>query len=257
GSTGRPKGVVVPHGPLVNFLTAMQRQFPLGANDRLLAVTTVGFDIAGLELFLPLLTGASAVIAERDTVRDPAALCTLIRTSGATTMQATPSLWRAVLAEDPTVLTSRHVLVGGEALPADLATALTRHAASVTNLYGPTETTIWSTHWPATSDTAHHPRIGHPIANTQIYLLDHTLQPVPTGTPGELYIAGHGVVRGYHNRPGLTAERFTANPHGPAGTRMYRTGDLARWTPDGTLEYLARVDDQVKLRGFRIELGEI
>ncbi|MGW4433615.1 amino acid adenylation domain-containing protein, partial [Streptomyces tendae] len=257
GSTGRPKGVVVPHGPLVNFLTAMQRQFPLGANDRLLAVTTVGFDIAGLELFLPLLTGASAVIAERDTVRDPAALCTLIRTSGATTMQATPSLWRAVLAEDPTVLTSLHVLVGGEALPADLATALTQHAASVTNLYGPTETTIWSTHWPATPDTAHHPRIGHPIANTQIYLLDHTLQPVPTGTPGELYIAGHGVVRGYHNRPGLTAERFTANPHGPAGTRMYRTGDLARWTPDGTLEYLARVDDQVKLRGFRIELGEI
>ncbi|MEV5761071.1 amino acid adenylation domain-containing protein [Streptomyces tendae] len=257
GSTGRPKGVVVPHGPLVNFLTAMQRQFPLGGNDRLLAVTTVGFDIAGLELFLPLLTGASTVIAERDTVRDPAALCTLIRTSGATTMQATPSLWRAVLAEDPTVLTPLHVLVGGEALPADLATALTHHATSVTNLYGPTETTIWSAHWPATPDTAHHPHIGHPIANTQVYLLDHTLQPVPTGTPGELYIAGHGVARGYHNRPDLTAERFTANPHGPAGTRMYRTGDLARWTPDGNLEYLARVDDQVKLRGFRIELGEI
>ncbi|MGW2387856.1 amino acid adenylation domain-containing protein, partial [Streptomyces sp. NPDC001658] len=257
GSTGRPKGVVVPQAPLVNFLVSMRDRFELAAGERLLAVTTVGFDIAGLELFVPLLSGASVVVAERDVVRDPAALCALVRGAGVSVMQATPSLWRAVLAQDATVLDGVRVLVGGEALPSDLAEALVRRAASVTNLYGPTETTIWSTVWPVTAERAGRPRIGRPIANTRVYVLDGTLRPVPAGVPGELYIAGEGVVRGYHGRFGLTSERFVADPYGPAGSRMYRTGDLVRWTPDGELEYLSRVDDQVKLRGFRIELGEI
>ncbi|MFE1376766.1 amino acid adenylation domain-containing protein [Streptomyces pharetrae] len=257
GSTGRPKGVVVPQGPLVNFLVSMRDRFALGADDRLLAVTTVGFDIAGLELFVPLLSGSAVVVAARDVVRDPAALCDLVLSTGASVMQATPSLWRAVLAQDPAVVERLRVLIGGEALPADLAVALAERAASVTNLYGPTETTIWSTAWQVTPGAARSPRIGRPIANTQVYVLDAGLRPVPPGVPGELYIAGDGVVRGYHGRFALTSERFVADPYGAPGSRMYRTGDLARWTKDGELEYLSRVDDQVKLRGFRIELGEI
>ncbi|MFE6992751.1 amino acid adenylation domain-containing protein, partial [Streptomyces pharetrae] len=257
GSTGRPKGVVVPQGPLVNFLVSMRDRFTLGADDRLLAVTTVGFDIAGLELFVPLLSGSAVAVAARDVVRDPAALCELAVSTGASVMQATPSLWRAVLAQDPAVVERLRVLIGGEALPADLAVALAERAVSVTNLYGPTETTIWSTAWEVNRESAGSPRIGRPIANTQVYVLDAGLRPVPPGVPGELYIAGDGVVRGYHGRTGLTSERFVADPFGPAGARMYRTGDLARWTKDGELEYLSRVDDQVKLRGFRIELGEI
>ncbi|MEU1130281.1 non-ribosomal peptide synthase/polyketide synthase [Streptomyces sp. NPDC005900] len=254
GSTGRPKGVVVPQAPLVNFLVAMRDRFGLGSGDRLGAVTTVGFDIAGLELFVPLLSGAAVVVADRETVLDPAALARLVAARGVNVMQATPSLWRALLAEDAGVLSGVRVLVGGEALPADLAQALTASAASVTNMYGPTETTIWSTAWEVGSRS---PRIGRPIANTQVYVLDAALRPVPSGVPGELYIAGEGVVRGYHGRPALTAERFVADPYGPAGSRMYRTGDLVRWSAEGELEYLSRVDDQVKLRGFRIELGEI
>ncbi|WP_189598934.1 condensation domain-containing protein, partial [Streptomyces pilosus] len=206
---------------------------------------------------VPLLSGAAVVMAARDVVRDPAALCELAVSSGASVMQATPSLWRAVLAQDPAVVARLRVLIGGEALPADLAASLAEHAVSVTNLYGPTETTIWSTAWDVTGDAARSPRIGRPIANTQVYVLDAGLRPVPPGVPGELYIAGDGVVRGYHGRYALTSERFVADPFGPAGARMYRTGDLARWTKDGELEYLSRVDDQVKLRGFRIELGEI
>ncbi|MEU2235263.1 amino acid adenylation domain-containing protein [Streptomyces vietnamensis] len=257
GSTGRPKGVVVPQGAFVNFLVSMGDRFGLGAGDRLLAVTTVGFDIAGLELFVPLLSGAAVVVAARDVVRDPVALCRLAVESGATVMQATPSLWRAVLAEDPAVVERLRVLVGGEALPSDLAVGLAGRAVSVTNLYGPTETTVWSTAWEVTGGNAAAPRIGRPIANTQVFVLDGGLRPVPVGVAGELYIAGEGVVRGYHGRPALTAERFVADPFGAAGSRMYRTGDLVRWTREGELEYLSRVDDQVKLRGFRIELGEI
>ncbi|MFS7880373.1 condensation domain-containing protein, partial [Streptomyces asiaticus] len=158
----------------------------------------------------------------------------------------------------PAVLSGVQVLVGGEALPADLAVALAERAESVTNMYGPTETTIWSTAWSVTPEAARAPRIGRPIANTRVYVLDGGLRPVPVGVPGELYIAGEGVVRGYHGRSGLTAERFVADPFDRAGGgRMYRTGDLVRWTATGELEYLSRVDDQVKLRGFRIELGEI
>ncbi|MFC9297295.1 amino acid adenylation domain-containing protein [Streptomyces sp. NPDC057010] len=252
GSTGRPKGVVVPRGALLNFLTGMQDRFELGADDRLLAVTTVAFDIAGLEIYLPLLNGASVVLADREAVHDPAVLAR--RLAEATVVQATPSLWHALLAEDPAALREVRVLAGGEALPSDLAAQLAEHAASVTNLYGPTETTIWST---ATEVTSAEVTIGRPIANTQVYVLDAALRPVPAGVAGELYIAGHGLARGYLKRPGLSAERFVANPYGPAGSRMYRTGDLVRWTADGELHYLSRVDQQVKLRGFRIELGEV
>ncbi|MGW3217697.1 amino acid adenylation domain-containing protein, partial [Streptomyces parvus] len=253
GSTGRPKGVVIGHRALVNFLTSMQQRFGLTAEDRLLAVTTTGFDIAGLELFLPLLHGATVVLADRDDVRDSAALRRLVTDSGTTVLQATPGLWRSLLAEEPH-LSSVRALVGGEALPADLAEALVARTAGVTNLYGPTETTIWST---ASEVTAGAPvRIGRPIANTRAYVLDARLAPVPPGVAGELYLAGDGVAAGYLGRPDLTAERFTADPFHP-GARMYRTGDLARWTRDGELAYLGRVDHQVKIRGYRIELGEI
>ncbi|MFF5983015.1 amino acid adenylation domain-containing protein [Streptomyces olindensis] len=254
GSTGRPKGVTVPQAALVNFLTAMQDRFALTQNDRLAAVTTVGFDIAGLELFLPLLHGAQVVLAPRDIVRDPAALAALIEESGATIVQATPSLWQA-LVEAGTVPAGVRVLVGGEALPAPLARTLAEGGRSVTNLYGPTETTIWST--AAQVDASGEVSIGAPIANTRVYVLDAGLRPVPLGVAGELYIAGAGLARGYHRRPGLSAERFVADPYGPAGTRMYRTGDLVRRTAYGRLDYLGRTDFQVKVRGFRIELGEI
>ncbi|MFI0263822.1 amino acid adenylation domain-containing protein [Streptomyces sp. NPDC017056] len=254
GSTGRPKGVAVPDRALANFLATMEERFPLGPGDRLLAVTTVGFDIAGLELFLPLLRGAAVVLAAPDDVRDAAALAGLLRSSGATHMQATPSLWQAVLDERPD-LSGVRVLVGGEALPGEAARRLVAGARSVTNLYGPTETTIWSTAAELTADAP--VLIGEPIGNTQVYVLDERLNPVPPGVPGDLYIAGDGLARGYLGRHDLTAERFVACPHGRPGTRMYRTGDLVRWTPDGALAYIGRTDQQVKVRGFRIEIGEI
>ncbi|MEV6128168.1 amino acid adenylation domain-containing protein [Streptomyces violaceusniger] len=256
GSTGRPKGVVVPHGALSNFLDDMAERFGLGAADRLLAVTTVSFDIAALELYLPLLCGAGVVIADRDTVRDPAALLRMAEDTGAGIVQATPSLWQAMVTASPEGVRGLRVLVGGEALPEALATRLRASAAGLTNLYGPTETTIWST--AADLMDGHGvPSIGTPIANTQVYVLDDRLRPVAPGVPGELYIAGAGVVRGYHNRPALTAERFVACPFGGPGERMYRTGDIVRRTADGRLEFSGRADHQVKVRGFRIELGEI
>ncbi|MFD3622513.1 amino acid adenylation domain-containing protein, partial [Streptomyces sp. NPDC058676] len=255
GSTGRPKGVVIPRRALDNFLAAMAHRLDLTADDRLLAVTTVGFDIAGLELYLPLLSGASIVLADRDEVRDPDALRTLIAREAVTVMQATPSLWHALAAEPDDALKDVRALVGGEALPTALAQTLSAVTASVTNLYGPTETTIWSTASDVTADTS--VSIGRPILNTRVYVLDRALRPVPAGVSGELYIAGAGLARGYHGRPALTGERFVADPFGAPGTRMYRTGDVVRWTPDGRLEYQRRADDQVKLRGFRIELGEI
>jgi amino acid adenylation domain-containing protein/non-ribosomal peptide synthase protein (TIGR01720 family) len=257
GSTGRPKGVVVPLGALGNFLAAMQERCGLGPEDRLLAVTTVGFDIANLEVFVPLLSGATVVLAGREVATDPFALRQTVVSAGVTVMQATPSLWRAVVTEGATELAGVRVLVGGEALPADLAASLVDCATSVTNLYGPTETTIWSTAAVINQHTVREPSIGQPIANTQVYVLDAWLRPVPMGAVGELYIAGAGLARGYLGRPGLTAQRFVVCPFGPAGQRMYRTGDLASWSVDGQLKYLGRSDDQVKIRGFRIELGEI
>ncbi|SNY74913.1 non-ribosomal peptide synthetase, partial [Paractinoplanes atraurantiacus] len=255
GSTGRPKGVVVTRRNLVNFLLSMRSLIPLTEQDRLLAVTTVSFDISALELYLPLLSGAAVVIAAKESVQDPVVLAELVASTGATVVQATPTLWRA-LTDVPggtSAVTGLRVLVGGEALPPDLATALRETAASVTNLYGPTETTIWSTASPVETDTV---TVGRPVWNTRAYVLDAALRPVPDGFPGELYLAGEGVALGYLNRPSLTASRFVADPFVP-GQRMYRTGDLAQRRPDGDFDVLGRVDHQVKLRGFRIELGEI
>ncbi|MFE6051425.1 amino acid adenylation domain-containing protein [Kitasatospora sp. NPDC056446] len=253
GSTGRPKGVVVPHAALANLLGDLGRRFPLTERDRWPAVTTFAFDMAVPELYLPLVNGARMVLVPRPVVTDPAALTRLLHRCGATVLQATPSLWRT-LVEHGAELPPLRVLVGAEALPAPLAAAIARYG-EVTNLYGPTETTVWSTAArldPATGEVS----IGGPITDTRVYLLDEALRPVPEGETGELYIAGGGLARGYRGRPGLTAERFVADPSA-VGRRMYRTGDLARRAADGGLRFVGRVDSQVKVRGHRIELGEV
>ncbi|MCY8532791.1 amino acid adenylation domain-containing protein [Bacillus vallismortis] len=257
GSTGRPKGVVVTLKSLSNFLLSMQEAFSLGEEDRLLAVTTVAFDISALELFLPLISGAQVVIAKKETIREPQTLAQMIEYFDINIMQATPTLWHALVANEPETLRGLRVLVGGEALPSGLLQALHELQCPVTNLYGPTETTIWSAAAFLEKGVKGVPPIGKPIWNTQVYVLDHGLQPVPPGVVGELYIAGTGLARGYFRRPDLTAERFIADPYGPPGTRMYRTGDQARWRADGSLDYIGRADHQIKIRGFRIELGEI
>ncbi|OLT16126.1 hypothetical protein BJF78_15420 [Pseudonocardia sp. CNS-139] len=252
GSTGRPKGVVVRHGGIVNFVLDMAARTGLGPADVLLAVTTVSFDIAALELFGPLLTGARLVLAPAETPGDPAAVAAAVAEHGVTVVQATPTLWAQL---DPDVLAGLQVLVGGEALPAELAARLAGAGRGALNLYGPTETTVWSSSWPVAAGTA--PAIGTPLRNTTLHVLDERLRPVPDGVAGDLYIGGLGLARGYHNRRGLSAERFVADPFGPAGARMYRTGDSARRCPDGVLDFLGRTDAQVKIRGHRIELGEI
>jgi amino acid adenylation domain-containing protein/non-ribosomal peptide synthase protein (TIGR01720 family) len=252
GSTGRPKGVVVPHAALANFAEAMVGLTGIGAGERLLAVTTLSFDIAVLELLVPLTAGAAVRVADRAQVLDPKALAGLIEAGWGDVVQATPTLWQAVV-DTGVSLTATTVLVGGEALPATLAAALAGRARRVVNMYGPTETTVWST---TAEVTDGRPAIGAPIRDTRAYVLDARLTPVPPGVAGELYLAGGGLAHGYHDRPALTATRFVADPFGGDG-RLYRTGDLARWRGDGQLEYLGRVDDQVKVRGFRIELGEV
>ncbi|UKD56651.1 amino acid adenylation domain-containing protein [Amycolatopsis sp. FU40] len=254
GSTGKPKGVAVPHRALANFLASMAERFPLGPDDRWLAVTTVSFDIAGLELLLPLVRGAAVVLADRDTVRDPGELAALISRRHVSVMQATPSLWRTLVPGHAPALSGLRVLAGGEALPADLARELCAAGARVANLYGPTETTVWSSAADVSADER--VSLGSPLWNTRLYVLDAGFSPVPAGVAGELFIAGAGVARGYVGRGGLTADRFVACPFG-AGERMYRTGDLVRWRGDGRLEFVGRADDQVKVRGFRIELGEV
>ncbi|MFD5799521.1 amino acid adenylation domain-containing protein, partial [Streptomyces diastatochromogenes] len=252
GSTGRPKGVAVSHGALAAHLSGVGERVPLAAGDRLVAVTTVSFDIAALELFLPLVSGASVVVASREVARDPAALTELVLASGATVVQGVPSLWRALL-EVGGWPTGVRALVGGEALPPELAQRFTELGIDAVNLYGPTEATVWAT---SAEVTAGPVSVGRPFADVRAYVLDAWMQPAPVGVAGELYLAGAQLARGYAGRPGLTAERFVASPYGP-GVRMYRTGDLARWTSDGRLECLGRADDQVKVRGFRIEPGEI
>jgi amino acid adenylation domain-containing protein len=257
GSTGKPKGVQVLQRALVNFLCSMRQQPGLTEHDRLLAVTTLSFDIAGLELYLPLLVGAQIVLVSRETAANGLALARALERSQATVMQATPVTWRLLLEAGWQGSPSLKMLCGGEALPLDLAQQLLARGASLWNLYGPTETTIWST---VRQITAADPliSIGRPIANTQVYVLDAHLQPVPAGVPGELYIGGDGLARGYLHRPDLTAERFVPHPFSAApNARLYRTGDLARFLPTGDLEHLGRLDHQVKVRGFRIELGEI
>ncbi|MFB7280851.1 amino acid adenylation domain-containing protein [Streptomyces hydrogenans] len=257
GSTGWPKGVAVGHGNLAHLLAAMRDRLPLGPADRLLAVTTVAFDIAHLELLLPLLSGAAVVLASPDEVREPRALGRLVRRHRVTALQATPSLWAGLVAEVPEAVRGLRVLVGGEALPPALAGELTALAAQVTHVYGPTETTVWSLATAIGPLDAERPPLGSPLGGTRVYVLNEGLRPVPVGVPGELYVGGPGVARGYLGRPGLTAERFVADPYGPPGGRLYRTGDLVRWTADGGLVFLGRTDDQVKLRGFRIEPREV
>ncbi|MBC6612094.1 amino acid adenylation domain-containing protein [Hymenobacter sp. BT507] len=257
GSTGRPKGVAVTHRNVVNFLRSMQQQPGITAADTLLALTTISFDIAGLELFLPLISGATILLADTETARDGRALLQLMQTASVTLMQATPATWRMVLEagwEQPLPLTA---LCGGEALLPELATRLAGKCQAVWNMYGPTETTIWSSVQQVTG-TEEVITIGKPIANTQFYVLDEQQQVVPAGEVGELCIAGHGVARGYWRRPDLTAERFLPNPFGATpDALLYRTGDLGRLLPSGELQCLGRLDQQVKIRGYRIELGEI
>ena len=263
GSTGTPKAVVIPYGALLTFLHAMSVHLHFDANIRHLAVTTIGFDISILELFLPLCYGASVVLASREDVSDAARLCRLIRSSHVNSMQATPSHWSVVVEEDATCLKNVRVLTGGEALARDLAQKLFAAAhGEVYNLYGPTEATVWaSVHKLDVADLSQSApsiiSIGKPLANYRMYVLDHSLKPLPFNVIGDLYIAGAALARGYLNSPALTAERFVADPYAVPGARMYRTGDLARWRANGRLEFLGRADQQVKIRGFRIELGEV
>jgi len=257
GSTGKPKGVQISHGALANFLASMRRQLGMTPRDVLLSVTTLSFDIAALELFLPLTMGARLWLISRDAAADGAQLIEQLHRSSATFLQATPATWRLLLEAGWTGSPKLNMLCGGEALPRELANRLLSRGQRLWNLYGPTETTIWSSTAKVKLEEGAVP-IGSPIANTQIYVLDSRLRPVPVGVAGELYIGGAGVARGYMNHPGLTAERFLPDSlgHVPGG-RLYKTGDLGRWRADGTLEFLGRSDEQVKIRGFRVELGEV
>jgi amino acid adenylation domain-containing protein len=257
GSTGRPKGVEIEHRNVVSFLEAMRRQPGLASSDRLLAVTTLAFDIAGLEIWLPLSVGATVVIASRTDVLDGARLAGLIEQHEITVLQATPASWRLLLAAGWTGKRDLKALCGGEALPADLAAALIDCTGELWNMYGPTETTIWSTVG-RVSDATETITIGRPIVNTQTFILETSGQLVPAGVVGELCIGGEGVARGYRRRPELTAEKFVPVklPDGRT-VRLYRTGDLAHFRGDGELELLGRRDHQVKVRGYRVELGEI
>ncbi|WP_216587245.1 non-ribosomal peptide synthetase, partial [Streptomyces brasiliscabiei] len=268
GSTGLPKGVVVTHRAIVNRLAWTQGEYGLGADDRVLQKTPSSFDVSVWEFFWPLLEGATVVLARPDGHRDPAYLAGLVREEAVTTMHFVPSMLEAFLSHDEVTgdpawsASLRRVLSSGEALPVTAASrwhALT--GVPLHNLYGPTEAAVDVTYHPYVSGEEQAPGasvpIGRPVWNTGLRVLDACLRPVPDGVPGELYLTGVQLARGYHARPALTAERFTADPYGPPGTRMYRTGDLVRRRPDGVIEYLGRTDRQVKLRGNRIELGEI
>jgi surfactin family lipopeptide synthetase A len=254
GSTGRPKGVCIPHRAVVNLLSSMAVRPGMGPGDTLLAVTTYAFDIAAVELWLPLVTGGRTVIASRDVARDGRSLAGLIAGSDATIMQATPTTWQMLIDSEWKGRRGLVALCGGEALRPQLADALLDRTAALWNMYGPTETTVWST--VAAIERGSPVTIGRPIANTHAYILDPSRQPVPAGVAGEIAIGGDGVALGYLNRPDLTAERFVPDPFAP-GALMYLTGDQARYLPDGRIEHLGRLDHQIKIRGFRVELGEI
>jgi amino acid adenylation domain-containing protein len=262
GSSGQPKGVMVEHGALANFIQAMTRTAGIARSDVMLACTTLSFDIAALELFVPLANGATVVVGERPDATDPARLAEAVARHGVTVLQATPSSWSMLIDAGWKGEPGLRALCGGEALPVALARQLAERCAGVLNLYGPTETTVWST-WHKVSAAPAAPGgyelIGRPIDNTQLYVLDTHLRPVPPGVTGELCIGGAGLARGYLNRPALSAERFVtvALEGSGAPVRLYRTGDLARQRPDGGLEYLGRSDAQLKIRGHRIEPGEI
>jgi amino acid adenylation domain-containing protein/thioester reductase-like protein len=275
GSTGKPKGVQISHRALTNLLHSMRQEPGLTAQDILLSVTTICFDIAALEIYLPLVVGACVVLASREATMDAKQLAHLIEQSGATVMQATPATWRLLLAAGWQGNSQLKILCGGEALPRELADQLLVRSQSLWNMYGPTETTIWSAVHQVQPGDKPVP-LGRAIANTQLYLLDPhhletgAIEPMPIGVPGELCIGGIGLARGYLNRPDLTQERFIPNPLRSLlsssnqemqkfgnSEYLYKTGDLARYLPDGSIEYIGRVDHQVKIRGFRIELGEI
>ena len=256
GSTGRPKGVQIQHRSLVNFLISMQREPGLNESDSLLSVTTLSFDIAGLEIFLPLITGAKLVLVSKETTLDGKALLSEIESGNITIMQATPTTFRLMLAAGWNKKLPLKILCGGEPLPADLAKELLNYGSELWNMYGPTETTVWSTIKKISS--ANSITIGKPIANTSIYILDSKNKLVPIGVTGELCIGGDGLARGYHNRTDLTDKAFIPHPFENSDeAKIYKTGDLARYKLDGEIECLGRVDHQVKVRGFRIELGEI
>jgi amino acid adenylation domain-containing protein/FkbM family methyltransferase len=263
GSTGRPKGVMIEHRSICNRLLWMQAEFPLGPEDCVLQKTVFSFDASVWEIFVPLFAGARLVLAQPEGHRDSAYLVRTIAEQGVTTVQLVPSML-GVFLEEPGLAdcaSLKRFFCGGERLPGDLRDRFHELLPRVTlhNLYGPTEASIDATARVCLrGDTHQNVPIGRPLSNVQVYLLDSRLRPVPAGTPGELYIGGAGVARGYWRRPGLTAERFIPNPFGETpGARLYRAGDLARHLPDGEIEFIGRVDDQVKLRGFRIELGEV
>ncbi len=255
GSTGRPKGVVVTQRNLLNFLASMGERIGCGDDDVVLAVTTIGFDISGLELFLPLVSGARLVVADRQTARSPGALAVEIERARVTMMQATPATWQMLVDDGWQGTPGLRALCGGEALSRALATAMADRTARLWNMYGPTETTIWSScqEVAAGGDIT----LGRPIGNTQMYVLDRSLNTVPVGVAGELFIGGAGLAQGYRGRPDLTADRFVADRFSGAGDRLYRTGDVVRRRADGELDFLGRSDQQVKVRGFRIEPGEV
>ncbi|MDQ0497108.1 non-ribosomal peptide synthetase, partial [Paenibacillus brasilensis] len=254
GSTGKPKGVMIPHKALTNFLVSMGEKPGLTEQDKLLAVTTYCFDIAGLELYLPLIKGAECYICSSKNTKDAERLKQEIQRIQPTIMQATPVTWTMLFQAGWKNEENMKVLCGGEALSETLKSYFVHNNCDAWNMFGPTETTIWSTMQTIAADKP--VTIGKPIANTQIYILDKRLRPVPVGLPGELFISGSGLARGYWNQPVLTAEKFIDNPFNP-GTKLYRTGDLCRWLSDGSIEYVGRMDYQVKIRGFRIELSEV
>ncbi|MGI8988237.1 MAG: amino acid adenylation domain-containing protein [Bryobacteraceae bacterium] len=256
GSTGKPKGVQLQHNAFVNLLNSMRKKPGITDRDTLLAVTTLSFDIAGLELFLPLVTGAKLVIASREATFDGSKLLAQLKNSGITALQGTPSTWRLLIEAGWRDTPHLKMLCGGEALPRELADQLLDRGGELWNMYGPTETTIWSA-VSLVEKGAGPVLIGPPVDNTQFYILDAHGQPVPVGVPGELHIGGDGLARGYFERPELTREKFIPNPFSQTPERLYKTGDLVRHMPDGRIEFLGRLDNQVKIRGFRIELGEI
>jgi amino acid adenylation domain-containing protein/thioester reductase-like protein len=264
GSTGKPKGVQIEHQSVVNFLISMIQEPGITATDRLLAVTTISFDIAALEIYLPLSVGASVIVVSQENSTDGTKLIERIDETKATIIQATPATWQMLLTSKWKGNKQLKILCGGEALTQKLASQLLEKVGSLWNMYGPTETTIWSTIYQVTSATEKIP-IGKPIANTQIYILDRCLRrltdpltPVPFGEIGELNIGGDGLARGYLNQPELTQQKFAPDSlSNQPGARLYKTGDLVRYLPDGNIEYIGRIDNQVKIRGFRIEVGEI
>lgn len=256
GSTGQPKGIAIEHHSLTNFLCSMQKKPGIHGADKLLAVTTISFDISGLELYLPLISGAELLLTDSETSKDGRELLDLIRREKVSIMQATPSTWRMMLESNWTEKLELKALCGGEALPKDIAELLLTKCSSLWNMYGPTETTIWSA-LKEIRNTDEPISIGKPIDNTRIYILDQYLNPVPQGNTGEIYIGGEGLAREYLNKPELSAKSFIPSPFQDGSSRIYRTGDLGKYLPNGDIICYGRIDNQVKIRGYRIELGAI